>query len=399
MSNTLAVSALVAKESLAILKNNLAFSKFVNRKWQDNFTTSGSSGKNRPSGNTINIPKPPRYSYRAGRQAVPQSTVESTVPLTLSQGGADLLFTSNERTNGIDEMSKKIQAAMASVVTEIDRQGCDLMRTAAFNTLGTIGTAPATQAAAVAAMTSMKQRLTEMGAPVNDKRLALAMSPALNGALIQGYAGLFNNTSRVSKMQDSGLFLDGYGAYAEVDQCIAQHTNGTCAAGTAVTVGSSGASIAVAAITGTLTKGTKITLPGVYAVNPQTRISTGVLAQFTLTADVSNGATSLPVSPSLVATGAFQNASNVTTAGSFVIFGGASATYSCSGMFHEDAFTLAMVDLEPLPGVESYTESSDGFSVRVSSGTDIANDTVLTRIDVLFGWAATYPELACLYVI
>jgi hypothetical protein len=195
------------------------------------------------------------------------------------------------------------------------------------------------------------------------------------------------------------LFLDGYGAYAEVDQCIATHTNGTCSAGTAVTVGSSGSSIPVAAITGTLTKGTKITLPGVFAVNPQTRISTTFPAQFTLTADVPNGATSLPISPALVATGAFQNVSNTTTAGSFVIFGGASATYSCSGMFHEDAFTLAMVDLEPLPGVESYTESSDGFSVRVTSGTDIANDTVLTRIDVLFGWAATYPELACLYVI
>jgi len=400
MSNTLAVSSLVAKEALAILQNNLAFSKFVNRNWQDQYTKDSTSGKVRPSGNTINIPKPPRYTYRAGRQAVPQSTVETTVPLTLSQGGADLLFTSNERTTGISAMSQKIAAAMATVNTEIDRQGCDLMRTAAFNILGTPGTAPNTQALAVGALANMKQRLSEMGAPLNDKRLALAMSPALNGALIQGYAGLFNNTGRVSKMQDSGLFLDGYGCFAEVDQCIATHTNGTQAVtGTAVAAGLSGASIACVGLGGTITKGTKISFPGVFAVNPQTRQSTGTLAQFTVTADVAAAAVALPISPALTPTGAFQNVSNATTAANFTIFGTASGSYTCSGMFHEDAFTLAMVDLEPLPGVESYTESADGFSVRVTSGTDIANDTVLTRIDVLFGWAATYPELAVLHAL
>ena len=28
---------------------------------------------------------------------------------------------------------------------------------------------------------------------------------------------------------------------------------------------------------------------------------------------------------------------------------------------------------------------------------DGTNDNVITRLDVLFGWAATYPELACKY--
>lgn len=400
MSNTLAVSSLVAKEALAILKNNLAFSKFVNRNWQDQYTRESSSGKVRPSGNTINIPKPPRYTYRAGRQAVPQSTTETTVPLTLSQGGADLLFTSNERTTGIAAMSQKIAAAMATVNTEIDRQGLELMHSAAFNILGTPATPPNTQALAVGALAGMKQRLSEMGAPLNDKRLAMIMAPSLNGALIQGYAGLFNNQNRVGKMQDSGLFLDGYGCYAEVDQCVAVHTNGTqVITGTAVSAAQSGSNITVAALGGTITKGTKISFPTVFAVNPQTRASTGTVAQFTVTADLLAGATVIPISPAIVATGAFQNVTNVPSTANFAIFGTASGSYSCSGMFHEDAFTLAMVDLEPLPGVESYTESADGFSVRVTSGTDIANDTVLTRIDVLFGWAATYPELACLYAI
>lgn len=397
MSNTLATCNIIGKEVLAILKNNLAFAKNVNRNYEGEFT--GNMSRGYATGNTINIKKPPRYTYRSGRVANPQNTVEQTVPLTLSQGGCDVLFTSNELATGVQAMEKKLMAAMAPVVTEIDRQGCDLMRLSGFNIIGTPGTPPTTQPLAVQALTGMQQRLTEMGAPLKDGGRSLIMSPSLNGALVQGYAGLFNDSKRISKMNDSGLFLDGYGCSAEVDQCIVNHTNGTNAAGTAVTAGSSGASIPVAAITGTITRGSKITLPGVFAVNPQTRASTGTLAQFVITADVANGATSLPISPALVATGAFQNASNTTTAGSFVVFGGANVTYSCSGMMHSDAFTLAMVELPILQGLVGSVQTSDGFSVRVMNYSDGTNDTQSTRIDVLFGYAATYPELACLYAV
>lgn len=398
MSNTLATCNIIGKEVLAILKNNLAFAKRVNRNWEGEFT--GNMSRGYATGNTINIKKPPRYTYRAGRVAVPQATTEQTVPLTLSQGGCDIIFTSNELATGLQAMEKKIMAAMAPVVTEIDRQGCDLMRTAGFNIIGTPGTPPNTQALAVGALTGMNQRITELGAPLKDKGRTLIMSPSLNSALVQGYAGLFNSQSRIAAMNDSGLFLDGYGCYAEIDQCVTQHTNGTQAVtGTAVAAGLSGSSIACAALGGTITKGTKISLPGVFAVNPQTRVSTGTLAQFVITADLAAGATALPISPAIVPTGAFQNVSNATTAANFTIFGTASGTYSCSGLFHSDAFTLAMVDLPVLDGLVGSVQSSDGFSVRVMNYSDGANDTQSTRIDVLYGWAATYAELCCMYAV
>jgi hypothetical protein len=398
MSNTLATCNIIGKEVLAILKNNLAFASKVNRNYEGEFT--GNMNRGYATGNTINIKKPPRYTYRPGRVATPQSTVEQTIPLTLNQGGCDVVFTSNELATGVQAFEKKLMAAMAPVVTEIDRQGCDLMRTAGFNILGTPGTPPNTQALAVTALTGMQQRLTELGAPLNDKRRNLVMAPSLNAALVTGYAGLFNNQSRISQMNDSGLFLDGYGCYAAVDQCIVNHTNGTQAVtGTAVSAAQSGANITVAALGGTITKGTKITFPTVFAVNPQTRQSTGTLAQFVVTADLLAGATVLPISPAIVTSGAFQNVSNVPSTANFAIFGTASGTYSCSGMYHEDAFTLAMVDLPVLEGLVGSVQSSDGFSVRVMNYSDGANDTQSTRIDVLFGWAATYPELACLYAI
>jgi hypothetical protein len=75
--------------------------------------------------------------------------VQSTVPLTLSQGGCDLNFTSLERTLTLDKLSDKLQAAMATVVNEIDRQGLALARLARSTCLGTPGTAPNTQALAL----------------------------------------------------------------------------------------------------------------------------------------------------------------------------------------------------------------------------------------------------------
>lgn len=396
--SSLAVSSIVSKETAAILRNNLAFSKRVNRDWEDEY---GNKQRGYPTGNTINIRKPSRYTYRQGRVAAPQTTTEPTIPLTLNQGGADIYFTSNELATGLQGMQKKIMAAAVTIMTEIDRVGCELMRTATFNAIGTPGTPPATQALAVAALTGMQQRITEMGAPVKGPGRSLVMSPGLNSALVQGYSGLFNSQSRISKMNDDGLFLDGYGCYADVDQCVAQHTNGTQVnTGTAVAAGLSGSSIACAALAGTITKGTKVSFPGVFAVNPQTRVSTGTLAQFVITADLSGGAVALPISPAMVTSGQFQNVSNATTAANFTIFGAASATYSCSGMFHKDAFTLAMVDLPALGGgIETTNFNEDGIAIRVSRGADIGNDLAVTRLDVLFGFAAVYPELSCIYAI
>jgi len=65
MTNTLVTSSIVAKTALAILENMLSFTKNVNRDWEDEFT--GNMQRGYAPGATINIKKPPRYTYRAGR--------------------------------------------------------------------------------------------------------------------------------------------------------------------------------------------------------------------------------------------------------------------------------------------------------------------------------------------
>jgi len=402
MSNTLVTCSIIAKEALAILENQLAFASTVNRDWDQEFTTNQSRGYS--PGATINIKRPPRYQYRAGRVAVPQSTVETTVPLTLSQGGTDLNFTGFERTLSIQQMSQKLQAAMATVANEIDRQGLDVARVATYNTIGTPGTLPTTQALAIAAMTGINQRLDEMGAPVKDGGRSLIMNPAFNGSMVQGMAGLFNNTDKVGKQFSSGRLQNSFGLDVGMDQNVSIHTNGTAVVGTNTVNGASqtGSTITVNALNGTVTRGTKITFANVYAVNPQSRASTGTLAQFVVTADAASGATSLSISPALTPTGAFQNVTvSPANSATITIFGTASGSFNANVGFHRDAFTLAMVPMYAPPSgrgvIDVAQESYKGMNLKVTEFYDGVNDNYIMRLDVLFGWAATYPELAVLY--
>jgi hypothetical protein len=401
MANQIATCSIVAKEALAILENMLGFAGAVNRDWQDEFTSNMARGY--APGQTINIKKPPRYTYRAGRVAVPQATVESTVPLTLSQGGTDINFTGVERSVSVTQLENKLKAAMATVANEIDRQGLQLARQATYNALGTPGTPPNTQALALDAVLQLNQRLDEMGAPRDTER-TLILAPALNRYLVGGFAGLFNNGKQLNAQFDRGLMVDSLGLAYAMDQNVDTHVNGTQAvAGTNINgAGQTGSSITVVGLGGTITKGTKITLPGVFAVNPQSRQSTGVLAQFTVTADVAAAATSIPIAPAIVTSGAFQNVTASPTNGSpFTIYGTAGGSYSASVAYHRDAFTLACVPMYAPQGgkgvIDVAVENYKGLNIKVTEFYDGVNDNYIMRLDVLFGWAATYPELACLY--
>ncbi len=401
MANSLITCSIVAKESLAVLENQLTFSSMVNRDFEAEF--SGNMGRGYAPGNTINIKRPPRYTYRTGRVAAPQATTETTVPLVLSQGGTDLNFTSVERTLSLTKLEDKLTAAIAPIANEIDRQGLALAHFSTFNALNPTGALPTTQIDAVNAVTACNRRLDEMGA-ARDKRRAFVMGPGLNAATVAGFSGLFNAQGPVSKQFGSGLMVDSLGLSYGMDQNVDTHTNGTQnVAGTNINgANQTGSAITVVGLGGTITRGTIVTFPGCFAVNPQSRQSTGVLAQFVITADLAAGATSLPTSPALVTSGPFQNVTaSPTTGAPFLIVGAASTAYQCNVAYHRDAFTLAMVPMWAPPGgkgvIDVAQETYNGFTIKVTEFYDGVNDNSIMRLDVLYGWAATYPELSVKY--
>jgi hypothetical protein len=398
MSNILVTNSIVAKEALAILQNMVGFAKNVNRDFESEFTSN--QGRGYSPGQTINIKKPPRYTYRTGRTAAPQATVETTIPITLNQGGADLNFTSLEKTVSLQQFERKMQAAVATVVNEIDRQGLDMARQTTANAVGTVGTLPSTQAAAYALLTGANQKLDEMAAPRDGQR-SLVVSPAMNGSLLQGFGGLFNAGAPVSKGYTSGMFQNAFGLDVLMDQNVSRHVNGTAVAGTNTVsgAGQTGETLTTAAMNGTLTVGTVFTIAGVNAVNPQSRQDTGSLQQFVVTANVAASATSVPIFPAITPSGAFQSVTASPASGAAItILGAASASYDSNVIYHRDAFTLAMVPMsapDAGTGAKVTQMSDDGFTVKVTTFYDGINDNSIMRLDVLFGWAAPYGELAC----
>jgi hypothetical protein len=399
-ANTLATSTLVARESLAVLKNMLTFSKGVNRNYEDEFKSNLSRGY--APGTTINIKRPARYTYRAGRVAVPQSTVQTTIPLTLQQGGCDLNFTLSERTVSLTDpdLQNAIKAAAATVANEIDRQGLDLVRRTAPNIVSVNTTTfvqPATQAEALALFTGSGRQLDDAAAP-RDGRRNVVLSTGLNAASILGLAGLFNNAQTIGKQYGTGLVVDALGFNIGMSQNTARHTNGAATATNIAGAGQTGSAINIVAVAGgTLTAGTIITLPGVFDVNPQTRVSTGILKEFIVTADALATTTVLNISPAVIPSGAFQNCTaSPTNTTPYVIIGNTGVGADVSVAFHEDAFTMAMVPMfVPMNQNAKVTQvSDDGFTLKLTEYYDPVNDISNMRMDVLFGWAATYPELS-----
>ena len=119
------------------------------------------------------------------------------------------------------------------------------------------------------------------------------------------------------------------------------------------------------------------------------------------TVAINSGSTgSVIVSPAVITAGQFQNVSIPTTSSTAAVtqFNKTGTVSAQNIIMHKNAFTLAVADLELPEGVHFAGRASDkeiGLSMRVVRQYTINNDSIPTRLDVLYGWAPLYPELAC----
>jgi len=150
--------------------------------------------------------------------------------------------------------------------------------------------------------------------------------------------------------------------------------------------------------TGTLNKGDVFTIANVFRVHPETKVSTGILQQFTVTADYAGGAGSVAISPAVVTSGASQNVAIPTTSATaaITVLGTASTAAGTSLLYQQEAFAFATADLVMPDGVDfAKREVMDGISMRIVRQYTISNDQFPTRLDVLYGYKTLRPQLAC----
>jgi hypothetical protein len=184
-------------------------------------------------------------------------------------------------------------------------------------------------------------------------------------------------------------------------------TNTSTFTGSLTTGWAQTSSITISAVTANavLKQGDTIQIAGVFAVNPQNRQPYGgnVLRNFVVTADTtitSGGSATVIVSPAIITAGQFQNVTVATTSATAAVtpFNKTGIVSPQNLVFHRNAFTLATADLQLPDGVHFAGRASDkdnGLSIRVVRQYTINNDSIPTRLDVLYGWAPLYPELAC----
>ena len=155
--------------------------------------------------------------------------------------------------------------------------------------------------------------------------------------------------------------------------------------------------ITVASGSGALAKGDVFTIANVFSVHPETKVSTGILQQFVVTAAYAGGGGSVSISPAIVLAGGAQNVvipSTSATAG--ITFAGTLSTaVGTSLVYQKDAFTFATADLVMPKGVDfAAREVMDGISMRIVRQYQISSDTFPCRLDVLYGYKTIRPQLA-----
>jgi hypothetical protein len=217
--------------------------------------------------------------------------------------------------------------------------------------------------------------------------------------------GLFNPTDTVSKQFKNGMMGTGVLGFEEINmsQSIKQFTTGTRTNGTtaaAVTAeGATSISLTGLGNAGTVLAGDVFTVADCFAVNPQTRESTGSLFQFVALASVTasaGGAATVTVAPIYSAAHALATVNTLPANSKAATFVGAANTqYAQNLIYHKDAITFATADLLLPQGVDMASRQvHNGISLRVVRQYDINNDRMPCRIDVLYGYSTIRPQMA-----
>lgn len=389
MANSILTPTAVTRKALAILHQKLNFVGSINRQYDDSFAKTGAK-----IGDSLKIRLPNQYTVRTGANLSTQDTTESSTTLQVAtQKGVDVTFSSAELALSLDDFADRIlEPAMAVLAANIEADALS-MALDVYNSVDNVGNAITLNKALAA-----RKILVDNLAPGSDRTLLLNTQDNLD--LVDALKGLFQDSTEIAKQYREGMVgrTAGFGTIYE-NTLLANQTTGTCAAATGYLSNGAtqtGASIAVDTGANTFKKGDVITFAGVYRVHPETKVSTGVLQQFVITADYAGGAGNIAISPAVVASGATQNVSNSIADNSAITkVGGASAVYKPSLAYHKDAFTFATADL-PLPGGVDFAarENYDGLSMRIVRQYAISTDTMPCRIDMLYGYKTIRAQLA-----
>jgi len=391
MANTLLTSTQVTRKALMILHQKLNFIGSINRGYDDSFAKDGAK-----IGDTLKIRVPNQYPVRTGATmgtSPATDTTENTVSLQVAtQKGVDVNFSSNELTLSLDDFSDRVlEPAMSALAANIEADAMSMYKDVYQQVSN------ATFKIDFNKVLQGRKKLVDSLAPLNDRTCNLNTQDNLD--LVDALKGLFQDSPTIAKQYREGYMGRTAGFDFMENTLWPSQPRGdaatyVCNTSTGITSGT--ATITVSGGSGTFKKGDVFTIVGVNSVHPESKVDTGQLQQFVVTAD---STTAVAVSPTPISTvGATQNIV-INSAGAsktVTVAGNVSTNYGISMAYQKGAFAFATADLVLPRGVDfAAREVLDGISMRIVRQYDITNDKFPCRIDVLYGYKTVRPQLAC----
>jgi P22 coat protein - gene protein 5 len=408
MANRTVTASMIAAEALRILDNELGWMTQIHRGYEDEWESRYNGYK---VGATVNIRRPADFTVRTGATLSAQDVIEGLIPLTVNiQKGVDFQFTSTELTlemtgeNGLSE--RVIKPAMISLVNDIASDIAIEMYRSAWESVGTVGNVIDSYADFM--------KLVERAniAAIPQAMRGAMLSPSDHAGLLGSQTALFIAEAARGAYRDAELGRLA-GATTYMSQVTPTHQAGPLG-GTplvnggaqAVTYDSVKDTYAQSLITDgwsaaaalRLRRGDVFTIANVFKVNPRTKISTGVLQQFVVNADVNSDASgnlTANISPPIIITGPHQTVdAQPADNAAITVRGTASQVRTENLLWHKNAMAMVMVPMELPPGaVNPARRSMKGLSVRVIPVYVGSTDVNQWRLDVLYGRRCIDPRM------
>ncbi len=401
MANVNLTPDMITREALRILHQKLNFVGNIVRDYDDRYANEGAK-----IGSDLRIRLPIQYNTGTGSTMATGTGADSigasTTLQVTNRRHVPMRFTSEELTMDIEDFSERhVKPAMAKLAAMVENDALSMCNNVAqqVSAGANIGFDDIMNGRAV-----LQNRLTP-----EDNRCALLDTQG-NVDLVVDNKSLFNNDEQISKQYKEGSMgrFGGFDFYENT--LLPVHTSGAEGGGTAYLVNGANqdktlstsdsdpnnGSLIVDTGTKTIAAGDVFTLgDDVFDVHPETKASTGVLKQFTVTA-AATGAGTLSISPAMISDGPHRNVSAVADNDDKLTFVGAASTaYKQSLLFQKGFAAFGTADLVLPKSVDMASRQNyDGISMRLVRDFAIVTDQFLTRLDILYGYKVLRPDLA-----